>query len=262
MEKELEKNLEQELGAELETVEAPKKPSFLRRLRNHRGFSLVEMAIVLIIIGIIIAAIVKGQDLMVNARAKQLVSTANGWKVATFAYMDRNGRFPGDPGKDGLIGSTGGIGVAGIEEQTTATTAIYELDATLPQTPANPVMIGGQSFWIYLGRITATVGARNVMTICKDVDCATALSPDDVEIFKALDTAFDGEQDALKGQVRAITTAGAATTIAALGAGANGRQTGVVVAPVVSNVTPSGAAGPTPWSSAVFGAVWAFDKPF
>ena len=39
---------------------------------NNKGFTLIEMAIVLIIIGIIIGAVVKGKDLVRSAEQKRL----------------------------------------------------------------------------------------------------------------------------------------------------------------------------------------------
>ena len=78
-----------------------------RSERKQAGFTLVEMAIVLIIIGLIIGAILKGQDLIDNARGKRLASFIRGAEVSQWAYYDRFGRFAGDDNKDGKIGGTG-----------------------------------------------------------------------------------------------------------------------------------------------------------
>lgn len=250
----------------MEPMETLIKPGIMAKLRNRKGFSLIEMAIVLVIIGIIIAAIIKGQDLMVNARAKKLVSTANSWKSSTFAYMDRNGRFPGDFGtvgtnannKNGIIGDDA---TALTGEQLATTTAIAEIAATLTQAPANPIVIGGQSFWFYIGNTPATVGgARNAMVICKVKACTTVLSADDVELLKALDTAIDGTSDAGIGQVRAITTLPTALTIDTTLAAATGRDNGVSIAPITADTTAAGAT--LVWGVTQYGAIWAFDKPY
>lgn len=231
----------------------PAKSGTMGRIRNNRGFSLIEMAIVLVIIGIIIAAVIKGQDLMVNARAKQVVATANGWKTSVLAYTDRNGRFAGDSDKSGAIADVAG-------EQGAAGTAISEIAATLAQAPANPVQVGGQAFWFYIGNAPATVGTRNVIVACKNEDCDVALTADDVEIMKAFDTAIDGSADGGLGQVRAISAASDGTTIITGLAAATGRANGCATAPVTPDVTAAGAA--LPWSTAQFGAMWAFDKPY
>jgi len=84
-------------------VSAQKTP-----IRNNKGFTLIEMAIVLVIIGIIIGAIVKGQDLVDNAKAKQFASKIQAWQVALNNYYDRYGRFPGADA-NGIIESASAV---------------------------------------------------------------------------------------------------------------------------------------------------------
>ena len=78
--------------------------------------------------------------------------------------------------------------------------------------------------------------------------------------MKAFDTAIDGTADGGLGQVRALSAASDGTTIITGLAVANGRANGVATAPVTPDVTATGAA--LPWSTAQFGAIWAFDKPY
>ena len=61
-------------------------------MRNNKGFTLVELAVVLVIIGIILGAVIKGQDLVDNARAKQFVNNIKTWQIALTAYYDRKGK--------------------------------------------------------------------------------------------------------------------------------------------------------------------------
>lgn len=64
---------------------------------KNKGFTLIEMAIVLIIIGIIIGAVVKGKDIVRSAEQKRLYSKfLNSWEVAYNAYYDRTGWILGD----------------------------------------------------------------------------------------------------------------------------------------------------------------------
>ncbi|MGC9141911.1 MAG: prepilin-type N-terminal cleavage/methylation domain-containing protein, partial [Caldimicrobium sp.] len=61
-----------------------------------RGFTLVELAIVLVIIGIILGAVLKGQELVFNAKVKRLVSQAKEMMAALYTYYDKYGYYPGD----------------------------------------------------------------------------------------------------------------------------------------------------------------------
>jgi prepilin-type N-terminal cleavage/methylation domain-containing protein len=67
------------------------------KLADNKGFTLIEMAIVLIIIGIIIGAVVKGKDVIKSAEQKRLYSTfVREWQVAYNNYYDRTGWILGD----------------------------------------------------------------------------------------------------------------------------------------------------------------------
>ena len=63
---------------------------------KERGFTLVELAIVLVIIGIILGAILKGQELINNAKMKRFYNQYKEQVAAFYTYYDRYGKFPGD----------------------------------------------------------------------------------------------------------------------------------------------------------------------
>ena len=43
-------------------------------LKTTRGFTLIELAIVLVVIGLLLGGILKGQELIESARARNLIS--------------------------------------------------------------------------------------------------------------------------------------------------------------------------------------------
>ncbi len=68
-----------------------------RILSTNRGFTLIEIAIVLIIIGIIIGAVVKGKDIIRGAEQKKIYTKFfNEWRIAYLNFYDRTGKLLGD----------------------------------------------------------------------------------------------------------------------------------------------------------------------
>lgn len=74
---------------------------------RQRGFTLIEMSIVLVIIGLIIGGILKGQELIENARQKNLVSQIDAIRAATNTFVDRFRAMPGDWGSATTFNNTG-----------------------------------------------------------------------------------------------------------------------------------------------------------
>jgi len=72
---------------------------------KERGFTLVEMAIVLVIIGLLLGAVLRGSQLIRNARVKSLANDLRGYYAAVYTYMDKNGKLPGDNNGDGTMES-------------------------------------------------------------------------------------------------------------------------------------------------------------
>ena len=64
--------------------------------RKEQGFTLIEIAIVLVIIGLLLGGILKGQELITSARVRNLISQQDGIKAAFFGFQDRFRALPGD----------------------------------------------------------------------------------------------------------------------------------------------------------------------
>src|SRR5262245_6335257 len=65
---------------------------------KQSGFTLVEIAIVLVIIGLLLGGILKGQEMITQAKIKNLISDFSGVSVAYHGYVDRYRKIPGDDG--------------------------------------------------------------------------------------------------------------------------------------------------------------------
>jgi prepilin-type N-terminal cleavage/methylation domain-containing protein len=64
--------------------------------QQQKGFTLVEIAIVLVIIGLLLGGILKGQELINSARVRNLADSTSGIQAAYFGFIDRYRRVPGD----------------------------------------------------------------------------------------------------------------------------------------------------------------------
>ena len=70
---------------------------------NNKGFTLLELAIVLVIIGILMGAVLRGQELIKSAKEKNFFSQLQMLVSAQLTYLQREGRYAGDTDKDGFI---------------------------------------------------------------------------------------------------------------------------------------------------------------
>ena len=64
--------------------------------KNQTGFTLIEIAIVLVIIGLLLGGVLKGQELIQNARVRNIIAQQDGIKAAFFGFQDRYRGIPGD----------------------------------------------------------------------------------------------------------------------------------------------------------------------
>jgi len=66
------------------------------QMKKQNGFTLVEIAIVLVIVGLLIGGVLKGQEMITNAKLKRIESDHAGIAAAMFSYQDRYLQLPGD----------------------------------------------------------------------------------------------------------------------------------------------------------------------
>ena len=64
--------------------------------RSQKGFTLVEIAIVLVIIGLLLGGVLKGQEMIESGRVKSATATFNAVSAAVAGYRDRYRNLPGD----------------------------------------------------------------------------------------------------------------------------------------------------------------------
>lgn len=82
--------------------------------RKQSGFTLVEIAIVLVVIGLLLGGILKGQQLINSARVRNLADQNSGVQAAYYGFVDRFRNLPGDMVNSAALTAVGsGVGAAG-----------------------------------------------------------------------------------------------------------------------------------------------------
>ena len=91
-------------------------------MKNQQGgFTLVEIAIVLVIIGLLLGGVLKGQELINSAKVKNMINDFRTTSALVYGYQDRFKSFPGDQTQTQLDAAFGAAALA--TASTTTTTA-------------------------------------------------------------------------------------------------------------------------------------------
>jgi prepilin-type N-terminal cleavage/methylation domain-containing protein len=120
--------------------------------RFETGFTLVEIAIVLVIIGLLLGGILKGQEMITQAKIKNIINDFNGLSAAMYSYQDRYRALPGDELNANTVSRWGAAAFGGdgngtfIRGTTAAATDVYNNPAAAPAATTAEANL----FWMHL----------------------------------------------------------------------------------------------------------------
>ena len=115
---------------------------------TNQGFTLVEIAIVLVIIGLLLGGILKGQEMITQAKIKNVIADFSGVSAAYHGYQDRYRAIPGDDPQAGNRWQTG-VPVAFAGDGNGIVAGTYNNACPTPLVAASPESC---DFWDHLRR--------------------------------------------------------------------------------------------------------------
>jgi prepilin-type N-terminal cleavage/methylation domain-containing protein len=76
----------------------------VKSAKAQKGFTLVEMSVVILVAGLMLTAVLQGQSMLETSRAANLLSKVKNVEALLGNFETAKGRLPGDCNSDGLIG--------------------------------------------------------------------------------------------------------------------------------------------------------------
>ena len=204
-------------------------------MNKQTGFTLIELAIVLVIIGLLLGGVLRGQELINSARVKNMTRDFQNIQVYLYGYQDRFKAVPGDDANvvthltGGTLATTGGPTnngqIGGLWDSQTPTDESYlfwqhvRLAGLAPGStivgaaeyePRNAA--GGRIGVTSIANLTSITGMQGSYAVCSDL----VLGRDALQ----LDTTLDDGNTAT-GNVRVVLTGTATAGLATAAVTAN-----------------------------------------
>ncbi len=172
---------------------------------SKRGFTLIELAIVLIVIGIIITMVIKGQEMIRSTQIKKLQDIIENGIVQGFIdCRGYSGIYPGDTDADFVI-EADPLDTAACTTKTCE--CFRNKKAVTPLVGTHSVQIGNKVVYIYVGSEDDPGRCGNpnvtepVIALCADATCSqsfAAADPDTnfyINLVQNLDAYLDDENN-------------------------------------------------------------------
>jgi prepilin-type N-terminal cleavage/methylation domain-containing protein len=166
------------------------------KFRLQRGFTIVEISIVLVIVGLILGGVLNARSVIRKGQTKDIIKAVNELSTAAQQFKDRYGMWPGDfnNATASIAGMACANGDGNLQIQTLAETSCASemliRSGMLRGTAGNPIMVRGSTTLSVTASTAALTGiaagrlpgnaanAGTVVVRVQNIDCDIALQID------------------------------------------------------------------------------------
>ena len=162
-------------------------PRYVRAKHKHAGFSLIELAIVLVIVGLLLGGILNGRTVIRSAQIQDRIKSLNELTAAAKQFKDRYGMWPGDYSNAaaniaGLTCVNGnGNGQVGTAAESACASESLIRSGLLRGSATGPITVRGSTYSLVSPALSGVVGLPgswvNVVNI-SNLDCDSAVQMD------------------------------------------------------------------------------------
>ena len=182
-------------------------------MRNNKGFTLIELAIVLVIIGLILGSVLKGKDLINSAKQKQFYNAfVKSWELVIVSYYDRTGYLLDDGVNNGGVGTPNGT-----FDRANTVAEFTNVDSAISRVGLEVIVTNTANSWqtsfsgAYSGSGTISLWLIGPSANYLPNDNGMILRDVPIDLAYALDKMIDGQVDSAAGKCLLLGAAPAAT---------------------------------------------------